>query len=208
MNDLGHNRKTNRTAYLLAALFLLIAIPLLYGCGSEEPEEVPEETIVQEETTAAAAADGEHLFDFSAREFSGERFTEADLADKDLTIINVWATDEWDSVNELWELAAIEEQLMDNVRLATYCADGNDKTDRAEDLLAQAGFNGTALYKAKKDLKAVVDQVEEYPTAFFFDSEGNQVSKPLKGVPDDPGQTYREKVNECLGEMGKGMIGP
>ncbi|MBQ9061046.1 MAG: hypothetical protein IJ128_07875 [Firmicutes bacterium] len=208
MKNLGCNKKTNRTAYFLAALFLLITIPILYGCGSEEPEEVPEETTAPAATTAAAAADGEHLYDFSAKEFDGDRFTEEGLSEKDLTIITVWATDKWDSVNELWELAAIEEQLMDNVRLATYCADGGDKTDRAEDLLNQAGFGGTALYKAKGDLKAVVDKVEEYPTAFFFDSEGNQVAEPMVGVPDDTGQAYREKVNQCLGEMGKGMIGP
>ena len=208
MKNLGSKRKTNRTACIMAALFLLISIPILYGCGSEEPEEVVEETTATEETTAAPASDGEHLYDFSARVFDGGRFTEEDLGEKDLTIINVWSTDEWDSVNELWELAAIEEQLMDNVRLATYCADGNDNADRARDLLGQAGFQGTALYKAKKDLKAVIGTVEEYPTAFFFDSEGNQVSEPLVGVPDDTGQTYREKVNQCLGEMGKNMIGP
>ncbi|MBQ9015952.1 MAG: hypothetical protein IJ109_07485 [Firmicutes bacterium] len=208
MKNLGIKQRTNRTACILAALFLLIAIPVLGGCGSQEPESAVEETAAPEETTQAAVSDGENLRHFSAKEFDGGRFTEEELAEKDLTIISVWSTAESGSVNELWELAAIEEQLMDNVRLAVYCEDGSDKKDRAEDLLQQAGFGGTALYKATGDLKAVLGGIEEYPTALFFDSEGSQIGEPLIGVPEDTGQTYREKINQCLGDMGKGMIGP
>ena len=54
----------------------------------------------------------------------------------------------------------------------------------------------------------MVKQLAAFPTTLFFDGEGNQVREPMEGAPGDPGEAYRDAVNQCLAEMGKGMIGP
>ncbi len=97
---------------LLAAALTLGT--LLSGCSSESDEPKP------------------LLQSFTATTLDGGSFTQADLEDKDLTIMNFWGTFCTPCVDEMPDLATFAQALPDNVGFLTVCVDvGTPQTRRA-----------------------------------------------------------------------------
>lgn len=202
-------RKQKMTALLLG-LLLLLALPAFAGCGASDEEAEDARDAVSEETEEEADSNeyGVSLHEFEATDFDGNVFTREDLADADVTVMNLWATWSGDCVNQMPELAVLENQLPEGVTLVTYCDDGTDQTETAKQILESAGFTGTALYGGTGDFNALLKSAEGLPTTIFLDADGDQICEPITGNPDDPGEAYRKKINQALNKVGGTPIGP
>ena len=103
---------------LLACALTLGA--LLSGCSSESDEPKP------------------LLQSFTATTLDGGSFTQADLEDKDLTIMNFWGTFCTPCVDEMPDLATFAQALPDNVAMVTVCLDGYGNEDSVQEILDNA----------------------------------------------------------------------
>lgn len=146
------------------------------------------------------------LKDFTATTLDGDRFGSDQLAGKDLTLVNVWATTCGACIEEMPDLAKVEAGLPDNVQLVTLCLDGKENEEAARQILADSNFEGLTLVETSGDLSNAVAQVMYTPTTLLFDEEGNALGDQLIGVPQDVESAYTGIINLILETMGKDTI--
>lgn len=176
-----------RASRLLLAAVLTLGV-LLTGCASEAEEP---KVLLQ---------------NFSATTLDGGSFTQADLADKDLTIMNFWGTFCTPCLNEMPDLAAFSQTLPDNVQLLTVCVDvAGDPTD-AQTILEQAGYTGITLVDGDGDFAALLQAVQSLPTTIFVDAAGNLVGDVIVGSRDTLSQDFLAAANKALRASGKAEI--
>ena len=194
---------------LLPLLVLLLLTVLLTACGGTKAEETgaeksdaTEQTV--EDFTAAEKSDaGEQtLEDFTADTLDGGEFTMEDVKASDLTMINVWGTYCPPCLEEMPELARLETSLPDNVKLVTYCIDGAEERQAAEEIIEETGFEGVVMISQDGGLDDLLDQSEYVPTTYFIDRSGKMAADPVVGAPEDPANAYLDTINECLQKMG------
>ncbi|MDE6838982.1 MAG: TlpA family protein disulfide reductase [Acutalibacter sp.] len=175
--------KTKKAILLLAAV-LAVAL-LASGCS------------LLEESPSA----------FTAATLEGGSFTQKDLQDKDLTVVNLWATYCGPCIAEMPDLAAFEKALPDNVRLVTVCMDAQGNEEAAKALLEKAGYEGITLVSGDEGFYAMFSDVQAVPTTVFLDAGGNRVGDPIVGggLADFSG-AYLAAVNKALKASGKGEI--
>jgi thiol-disulfide isomerase/thioredoxin len=216
-------RLKKRTYAITLALILILAL-IVTGCGSgsddgnsssdssgttqTEQSDSSDGSQTDDATDETTQSDGNakefgSLKSFTAETLSGETFTQDDLAAKDLTVINFWAT--WCSpcVGEMPELAELEKKLPDNVQLITVCVEGADAKENAAKVLESAGFEGTTLISADGDLIDIMNNIQYIPTTLLCDSEGNLLGDALVGSPEDLEGTYTDMINSALESLGK-----
>ena len=146
------------------------------------------------------------LNQFTATTLYGETFTEADLAEADLTVVNIWSVTCSPCISEMPELAAFGSALPENVRLIGICYDAYLAEDEVKDFLAQVGFEGATLTGGDGDFVTLMNEVLYTPTTLFLDAAGNPAALPLIGSPADVTGTYLATVNEALTALGKPVI--
>lgn len=147
-----------------------------------------------------------NLHKFSAATIDGGSFTEADFADRDITIINFWATTCPPCIREMPELAGLQKSLPDNIALITCCLDGNYDPQGAQNILSTTGFDGVTIAAADGDFIDLCDNLMYTPTTLFFDSEGNALGGAVIGSPKDVKSYYIAVINSLLTQMGKEEI--
>ena len=173
-------------ALLLAAV---LTAGILAGCAS-----------------SASSGSERRLGSFQAVTLDGGTFTQADIAGKDVTIINFWGTFCAPCIAEMPDLAAFAEALPDNVQVVTVCLDGSLDLERTRNVLSEAGFPGVTLVAGDGDLQALCGSLLYTPTTVFADSEGTLVGEPIIGGQRDLSGTFLEAVNQVLAEGGKDAV--
>ena len=177
----------------LSAILLITLICLLIsGCGLN---------------TGDAETDGfPDLNSFTALTLDGKKYSEQDLANVDLTMINIWSTTCGPCVREMPELAELEQTLPENVKLITYCFDASGNPEAVRDILNDAGFKGVTLTEGDGDLEALLLTIQYVPTSVFVDSNGNQAGQSVIGAPNNASEYYTQAINDALTALGKDPI--
>ena len=216
-------KKMSRSIYILTAL--LLAAGLFAGCGkstASEPsagqafncvvsqkakastEKNRAENVCEEEPESGQQ--GCTLPDirtFTAETLDGKEFTQDDLADYDLTVVNVWQTTCPPCIDEMPDLAELAASLPENVALITWCLDGKTENAAAGEILSEAEFKNTTIIAGDGDLNTLAVSLMYTPTTFAVDSKGNMVADALIGSPDDPQEAYSTFIDRALQEIGK-----
>ena len=148
-----------------------------------------------------------NLGDFTAPTIDGGTFSAADLANKDITIVNFWSTTCPPCVAEMPDLAEIQQELPANVQLITVLLDGQSGVQEAQSILNQAGYRGVTLVPDRNsgDLIAAVSDIMYMPTTVLYDSQGVALSEFIGGQADLE-DTIENAVNHQLSIMGKPVI--
>ncbi|WP_051569395.1 TlpA family protein disulfide reductase [Alkaliphilus transvaalensis] len=140
---------------------------------------------------------------FSTKTLSGDDFTQDNLAEYDLTMVNVWTTWCGPCVNEMPDLQKLYEMLPANVNMITICADANEESELAMEIMDELGCTFQTLYPNEQLEQSLLKEVTGYPTTIFFDRNGNIVGDPELGVPGrNPAENYLKMIEERLGDAG------
>ncbi len=154
---------------------------------------------------------GTGLGSFTSTDLDGNEITDAVFADKDVTILNVWATFCGPCIEEMPELAALAEELPDNAQVIGVVIDtppaddedgaaGNlwggsaENIDLARQICSETGVKYTNIL-ASESVSKVCEGVEAVPTTFILDRSGKTVCKPFLGA-DVEG--YKNAVEDYL----------
>lgn len=204
--------KMMRTA---AAMLLCV---LLSGCGAESSLMTEEQLLDAENARIEAeneqiAAENEQAADrgysfpdlqsFTANTLDGGQFTEADLAEKDVTVLNIWATTCPPCIEEMGELGRFEKNLPENVRLMTWCLDAEYSANKDDipGFLDRMGYEGITLTSGDGDLMNVYGALMYTPTTLLYGSDGALLAEPLIGAGRVT-ERYTEAINAALAAKG------
>ena len=158
--------------------------------------------------------EGTGLGSFTSVDLDGNEVSEAIFSDKDVTILNVWATFCGPCLAEMPDLAALSEELPDNAQVIgvvidTPTADSEggaavdlwggdaDNLDLAREICSETGVKYTNILASESVSKAF-EGVVAVPTTFILDKSGNLVCKPIVGA-DVEG--YKKAVEDYLAEL-------
>ena len=192
------------------AIGTILSFGLIFGgcSGKEDSSKVSQ---AGSDVEADVESDAE-LAKFVAKTLSGDSYTQDDLAEVDVTLFNFWATYCAPCIREMPEVAEFVKKLPDNVRIVTVCLDGQGNEEKAEEILAEAGFEGTTLIAGVTfeedagDFKTLCRNIMYTPTTLVIDADGNIVGDAIIGVQKDLEKTYTEAINGCLTLLGKEEI--
>lgn len=172
------------------------------GCGGTDS--------VSEQAAQGAAGDKEQqessfgdLKVFTADTLGNGTFTQEDLMEKDVTVINFWSLLCGPCIEEMPDIAAFERALPDNVQILTACLDGREAQEEVEAVLEEAGFEGTTLLDGDGDYQELCGMIQYTPTTVFIDKEGNMVGDFMIGGQEDLAASYGEAINDVLELSGK-----
>lgn len=178
-----------RFGVLMLSLALMAA--LLSGCGK-------------------TSSDG-LLSDFTATTIDGDEVDSSIFSDYDLTLVNVWGTFCPNCLPEMTDLAALADEYADSkVQIIGIVGDirytdgdhQDEKIQRAKDLIEQTGAtNYIHILPSDSLSKAILDDMQGFPTTFFVDSEGNQVGTTLLLARDK--QFWADTIEARLKEVQK-----
>lgn len=206
-------RRNKRSAYFLGILFAVGA--LFTGCGGINPPlspgQLPEEGMENpqgQETKGQEAKKQETgtLQSFSADTLDGGTFTQDEILEKDVTVINFWAIYCGPCITEMPALAGFAEALPENVQMVTVCLDGTGNEEIAEKILQEAGYTGVTLLDGDGDFRTLCGRIRYTPTTVFVDGEGKLWDKVIIGGQEDPSEAFLEQVNAILKEAEKEEI--
>jgi thiol-disulfide isomerase/thioredoxin len=192
------------------AIGTILSFGLIFGgCSGKEDSSKDSQAGSDVETDVESDAE---LAKFVAKTLSGDSYTQDDLAEVDVTLFNFWATYCAPCIREMPEVAEFVKKLPDNVRIVTVCLDGQGNEEKAEEILAEAGFEGTTLIAGVTfeedagDFKTLCRNIMYTPTTLVIDADGNIVGDAIIGVQKDLEKTYTEAINGCLTLLGKEEI--
>ncbi len=192
------------------AIGTILSFGLIFG-GCSGKEDSSKDSQAGSDVEADVESDAE-LAKFVAKTLSGDSYTQDDLAEVDVTLFNFWATYCAPCIREMPEVAEFVKKLPDNVRIITVCLDGQGNEEKAEEILAEAGFEGTTLIAGVTfeedagDFKTLCRNIMYTPTTLVIDADGNIVGDAIIGVQKDLEKTYTEAINGCLTLLGKEEI--
>ena len=197
-------------------IMVLIGIALTFGicitgCSSEKGDSQPtDQQRTQEEQTDSASEGQEQrsiLTSFEAEALDGSAYTQDDLAQKDVTVMNFWSTMCGPCIEEMPDIATFAKTLPENVEMLTVCLDGSDNMEMVKQILEEAGYEGRTLVSGTGDFQSVCEAIQYTPTTVVVDQKGNMIGDVLIGGQEDLEKTYTEMVNSALESMGKAGIG-
>lgn len=226
----GAPRKRIAKAAALTAMALAVALSagMLAGCGSSSgaPEgQGAAGATVQDNRGAqnggsangggAAAGSGQSgattqptigMTDFTTATMDGATFTNEDLADYKLTMVNIWSTTCPYCIEEMPGLELLYQSLPEGVNLVGICLDGDFNRQVAENILSESGVTFPVLLDSESLGQSLTGYVSSLPTTVFVDSKGELVGQGLAGVPalgsdEDVADAYLELIEERLGSV-------
>lgn len=177
----------------MAAVVLVLALTFA-GCskgGSDsQGSENPKSSLKKFETTT----------------LDGEKFTQDNLKDYDLTVVNVWSTGCGYCIDEMPALEKLKGQLPSNVQIVTICIDGEESPDTAKKVLAKQGLTAKTIVPSDSLNEGLLQYVSGTPTTVFFDKNGKQVGEPKVGAfstrdTDAVAELYLKEVNARLEKL-------
>ena len=151
---------------------------------------------------------------FVSEDMDGNEVTEAVFADKDVTVLNVWATFCGPCIEEMPELAALAEELPDNAQVIGVVIDtppagikegdsvedwggDPDNIDLAKKICNETGVKYTNIL-ASGSVMQMLDNIVAVPTTFILDKSGNIICTPFVGANVEG---YRKAVEDYLGGL-------
>jgi thiol-disulfide isomerase/thioredoxin len=152
---------------------------------------------------------GANIGTFESVDMDGNEVSDSIFADKDVTVINVWATFCGPCIEEMPELAAWTEELPDNVQIVGIVidtppagADGDggdwggdpDNIELAKKICDETGVKYTNVL-ASGSVMETFEKVQAVPTTFIVDKSGNLICSPFVGA-DVEG--YKKAVEDYL----------
>ncbi len=207
--------KNKRRTALYLGMLLILGISAI-GCGEEnttpESQEAKQtESSVENDLESSGETEVEQeerlgLGTFEAKTLDGQIITQEDIAKKDATLINFWATYCGPCIEELPEIAELEKALPDHVQIMTVCLDAGTETDSVKKILEGAGFEGATLVSGDGGLAAVVGEIMYTPTTIVVDADGYVVGDAIIGGQADLAKVYTAAINEVLKASGKEEI--
>ena len=188
-------KKANYIIFLICSILLICS---LTSCKAEQEEKDPGNAM-SEQTKG-------DMTSFSASTLSGGTFTQDDLADYDMTVINIWATTCGYCIEEMEGLEKLYEQLPENVNFISICVDAAYDTELAEEILKKKGATFETLIGNSSLNKAILQYITGTPTTVFADREGNLVGSAMIGAPctedmDRAASIYLKEVERHLKEL-------
>lgn len=151
---------------------------------------------------APAITDDINMNDFSTETLDGSTFTNDDLAQYDLTVVNIWTTWCTYCIDEMPDLQKLySDMLPDNVNLITICSDANEEPELSKKIMERLECTFKTLVPDEKLQNSLLNEVQAFPTTIFVDSEGNIVGEPQMGAPSADGEiadAYLRLINERL----------
>ncbi len=188
--------RTRKITALALGVILIFGM-LMIGCSGGralgEPSEAGES--LPEGAAEEPGSQGGQLKTFEAKTLDGGTFTQEDIAAKDVTLINFWATYCGPCVEEMPGLAKLEKALPESVGLVTVCLDGGMKAESAKQILEDAGFEGLTLTEGDGDLADLVGELQYTPTTILVDGDGNLLGEAIIGGRD--GGAFAEIINQA-----------
>ncbi len=191
---------------ILIVLLAMITAISLSSCGGKDSD-VQDEIIgfISDQDyryTGNGYGDFPSLDSFTAVTDDGSSFSPDDLASRDMTLINIWATWCGPCLSELPELSEFAQLLPGNIGFVTICVDGYEDTDNMGSLLKKAGYKGRTIISGSGDIGNLVASALYVPTTVFVDSKG-QIAGSLVGSPREnlPGN-YLAALNKVLEASG------
>ena len=192
----------------LAIIMLAAAMCVMFAaCASDEPtdEEYEED---EYHYMAEDIQIGTGIEAFVSQDLEGGEVTEAIFGDKDLTVLNVWATFCGPCIGEMPDLGAWAGELPDNVQIVgvvidTPPAEGNadevwggdtENLALAKQICEEAGVKYTNILASDSVMKAF-EAVEAVPTTFILDREGKTICTPIIGADVE---AYKKEVEDYL----------
>lgn len=164
-----------RRYLLILSISLILLILSLSACGSKEDEN---------DTGLANLETIEGDFSaFTAETMTGKAYTVENLADYDLTVVNIWSTTCQYCLVEMEGLQKFYEQKPDNVNFITICIDAGYDMELAQTILSKKGATFDTLIGNNSLNEAILKNVAGTPTTVFVDSQGNVVGDSLVGAP-------------------------
>jgi len=197
-------------------IMILIGIALtsgicITGCSSGKGDSQPtDQQRTQEEQTDSASEGQEQrsiLTSFEAEALDGSAYTQDDLAQKDVTVMNFWSTMCGPCIEEMPDIATFAKTLPENVEMLTVCLDGSDNMEMVNQILEEAGYEGRTLVSGTGDFLSVCEAIQYTPTTVVVDQNGDMIGDVLIGGQEDLEKVYTEMVNNALESMGKAGIG-
>lgn len=226
----GAPRKRIAKAAALTAMALAVALSagMLAGCGSSSGASEGQGAAgasAQDNRGAqnggsangggAAAGSGQSgattqptigMTDFTTATMDGATFTNEDLADYKLTMVNIWSTTCPYCIEEMPGLELLYQSLPEGVNLVGICLDGDFNRQVAESILSESGVTFPVLLDSESLGQSLTGYVSSLPTTVFVDSKGELVGQGLAGVPalgsdEDVADAYLELIEERLGSV-------
>ncbi len=170
-------------------LLACIALLTLTACG---------DTKEQNNSSTAVMAD------FSATTVTGDTFSQDNLKEYDLTMVNIWTTWCGYCIDEMPDLQEVYDNLPERVNMITICVDGDSEASTVEDILEENGCTFQVLIPDEKLSDSLLSLVSAYPTTAFVDSEGNLVGDLQVGVAqggDTTAKAYLGLIEDRLARL-------
>ena len=197
--ECGALRKPVAKAAALAALVLTVALSagVLAGCSSSSG--ASDSQGAAGTTTQPAIG----MTDFTTTTMDGGTFTNEDLADYKLTMVNIWSTTCHFCIEEMPGLELLYQNLPEGVNLVGICLDGDFNKQVAESILSESGVTFPVLLDSESLGQSLTGYVSSLPTTIFVNSKGELVGQGIAGVPtrggdQDVADAYMELINERL----------
>ena len=146
------------------------------------------------------------MTDFTTATMDGATFTNDDLADYKLTMVNVWSTTCKYCIEEMPGLELLHNSLPEGVNLIGICLDGDFNAEVAKQIMDESGVTFPVLLNSDSLTQSLTGYVSSLPTTVFVDSKGNLVGQGIAGVPalgsdQDVADAYLELIDERLGSV-------
>lgn len=143
------------------------------------------------------------LNNFTANTLDGKEYTADNFSDADVTVINIWSTTCGPCIDEMPDIAEFTKTLPDNVKLITWCLDGDYDASYAKQVLSGSKYEGVTLTSGNGDMEKLNQEIMYTPTTIFVDGKGNIIGEALIGGSESLEKDYTEKINEALKALGK-----
>lgn len=192
------------------SLILLLALLLLSGCGNSAgttpntdnsaTDSTSQTDDTQSSDRSASSDDNTDTFQltFTANDLDGNAVDQSVLANKKLTMMNIWATFCGPCINEMPELGELAAAGGDDYQIIGVCSDldgSENMLEEAKAIVSQTQANYLHL-QPSESLYPVLTASSSVPVTFFFDSEGKLVGKGIVGAQKK--ETWSQIISERL----------
>ena len=191
----------------LAIILMYVLVFIAFAKGITDVDDAADDSYHYEVEDQAI---GSNLGTFASVDMDGNEVSEAIFADKDVTIVNVWATFCGPCIEEMPALASWADEMPDNVQIIGIVidtppnsAEGDaietwggdpDNLDLARKICSEAGVKYTNIL-ASESVMETFEKVVAVPTTFIVDRSGKLICTPFVGA-DVEG--YRKAVEDYL----------